>query len=52
MTSRPHRSARRGQVRQFDFFRLIASAKCTESNAGLPELHRFVFEFCLNMIAG
>jgi hypothetical protein len=42
----------RGQVRQFDFSGLIASAKCAESNAGLPNLHRFVFEFCMNMVAG
>ena len=43
---------RRRQVRQFDFSRVIASAKCAESNAGLPDLHRFVFEFCMNMVAG
>jgi hypothetical protein len=36
----------------FDFSGLIASAKCAESNAGLPDLHRFVFEFCTNMVAG
>jgi hypothetical protein len=39
-------------VRQFDFFGLIASAKCAESNAGLPDLYRFLFEFCMNMVAG
>jgi hypothetical protein len=43
---------RRRQVRQFDFFGLIASAKCAESNAGLPDLYRFLFEFCMNMVAG
>jgi hypothetical protein len=37
---------------QFDFSGLMASAKCTESNAGLPDLYRFVFEFRMNMVAG
>jgi hypothetical protein len=31
---------------------LIGSAKCAETNAGLPNLHRFVIEFCVNMVAG
>jgi hypothetical protein len=43
---------RRGRLRQSDFSGLMASAKCAESNAGLPDLHRFVFEFCMNMVAG
>jgi hypothetical protein len=45
-----------GPVRQFDFYGQDfygqeASAKCAESNAGLPDLYPFVFEFYVNMVA-
>jgi hypothetical protein len=43
---------RRRGVRQFDFSGLEGSAKCAETNAGLPDLYRFVFEFCMNIVAG
>jgi hypothetical protein len=38
--------------RGIKFFGVIASAKCAETNAGMPNLHRFVIEFCMNMVAG
>ena len=46
MTSQasPKRASQAGETVCF-FPGLIASAKCAESNAGLPDLYRFVFEF-------